>query len=64
MQLTKTLLKTHFGLEMALPKDRLCPPVSILLCFTPSLPPPRLFPYALAHFIPPGSQSSQLYPLA
>ncbi|KAL2761036.1 hypothetical protein ACRALDRAFT_1038023 [Sodiomyces alcalophilus JCM 7366] len=27
MQLTKTLLKAHFGLEIELPKDRLCPPV-------------------------------------
>lgn len=28
MQLTKSSLKLHFGLEMELPDDRLCPPVS------------------------------------
>lgn len=28
MQLTKTLLKLDFGLEIELPDDRLCPPVS------------------------------------
>ncbi|KAI0022477.1 hypothetical protein F4780DRAFT_777542 [Xylariomycetidae sp. FL0641] len=27
MQLTKTLLKLHFGLQIVLPQDRLCPPV-------------------------------------
>ncbi|KAH8681718.1 hypothetical protein BX600DRAFT_392618 [Xylariales sp. PMI_506] len=27
MQLTKTILKQHFGLEVELPEDRLCPPV-------------------------------------
>jgi 23S rRNA A1618 N6-methylase RlmF len=29
MQLTKTLLKLDFGLQLELPDDRLCPPVSI-----------------------------------
>lgn len=28
MQLTKTLLKLDFGLQLELPDDRLCPPVS------------------------------------
>jgi 23S rRNA (adenine1618-N6)-methyltransferase len=30
MQLTKTLLKQDFGLQVDLPNDRLCPPVSFI----------------------------------
>lgn len=30
-QLTKTLLKLNFGLRIALPDDRLCPPVGITI---------------------------------